>query len=240
MCTFPRNPEPPLAIELYWGSGSTPSWRVMLALLLKGVPYTSHLLSFSKRETRTPEFLAMNPRGKVPTLRDGEFVLNESLAILAWLDRRFPEPGLFGRTPEEAGQIWRLCLEYENHGLPAANAVARPILFNGLPQDEAKVREGLPALHAELAALEKRVASGFLVGDRLSAADLVWFCGLQSLARAATRPAAASLDLGFWPLADHHPGLLNWAARIEALPGYDATFPPHWLESDPPSPRRLL
>ena len=56
-----------MALELYWGSGSTPAWRVLLALTYKELPFTSNLLSFSKRETRTPAFLAMNPRGKVPT-----------------------------------------------------------------------------------------------------------------------------------------------------------------------------
>jgi glutathione S-transferase len=228
-----------MAIELYWGSGSTPSWRVLLALLAKGLPYTSHLISFSKRETRTPEFLALNPRGKVPTLKDGELVLNESLAILAYLDRRYPEVPLFGTTPEEAGQVWRWCLEFENHAGPTASAVIRPILFNTLAQDEAKVREGIPALHAELAAFDKAVAGGFLVGNRLSAADLVWFAGLQFVVRGATRPAAAPFDLGVYPFEGRYPNLLRWARTIESLPGYEATIPPHWLESDPPSPKRL-
>ncbi len=45
-----------MALEVYWGSGSGPSWRVLLALAAKGVPFESKLLSFSKRENRTPEF----------------------------------------------------------------------------------------------------------------------------------------------------------------------------------------
>ncbi len=62
---------------------------------------------------------------------------------------------------------------------------------------------------------------------------------MQQVVRAATRPAAKALDLGLYPLATRWPALVPWAARIEALPGYAATMPPHWLESDPPSPTRL-
>jgi glutathione S-transferase len=228
-----------MSIELYWGSGSTPAWRALLALAVKGLPYESHLLSFSKRETRTPEFLALNARGKVPVLKDGDVVLNESLAILAYLDSRYPDPPLFGRTPEETGKVWRLVMEFENHGGPAITTVGRPILFNTLAQDETKVREGLPLLHEELATLEKRVANGYLVGTSISAADIVWFCGLQYLARAATRPSAAALDLGVWPFSNRYPGLVAWAANVEAIPGYEDTIPPHWLEGENASPRRV-
>ena len=43
-------------------------------------------------EHKAPEYQKMNPRGRVPTLKDGDFVLYESLAILAYLDRKHPEP----------------------------------------------------------------------------------------------------------------------------------------------------
>ena len=81
-----------MAIEVYWVSGSPFSWRVMLALEFKGLPYQAHLLEMSKRQHKTPEFLAINPRGEVPALRDGEVVVAESIAILAYLDRMYPEP----------------------------------------------------------------------------------------------------------------------------------------------------
>jgi len=227
-----------LSIELYWGSGSTPAWRVLLALAVKNLPYTSHLLSFSAGDTRKPEFRALNPRGKVPTLKDGDLVINESLAILAYLDSAYPQAPLFGRTPAETGAVWRFVMEFESHGNPTISAVARPILFGTLAADEAKVREGVPALHAELDTLAERVASGWMVGGAISAADLVWYCGLQQLVRAATRPAAEALDLGVWPLAARWPAIVRWANAIEALPGFDATVPPHWREGAVPSPDR--
>jgi len=64
-----------MAIELYWGSGSPFSWRVMLTLEVKGLAYESKLLEFSKGQNKSPAYLRLNPRGKVPTLKDGDFVL---------------------------------------------------------------------------------------------------------------------------------------------------------------------
>src|ERR1043165_4970003 len=101
-------------MEIYWGAGSPYAWRVLLAAEIKRIPYESRLLEFSKGALRTPEFLALNPRGKVPVIRDGDFVLAESLAILAYLDRKQPEPPLFGRTAEEAGRIGQAIADFES------------------------------------------------------------------------------------------------------------------------------
>lgn len=228
-----------MSIELWWGSGSTPAWRVMLGFALKGVPYEQHLLSFSAGDTRKPEFLAINPRGKVPTIREGAFTLHESLAILSWLDRRNPSPPLFGRTAEEHGLVWMHCLEYENHGVKIFDPIARPILFGRAQAEADAIRAAIPAMHEELSRLQRAVASGALVGDTLSAADIVWFAGLQFLVHTTTRPAAAAFDLGLLPLGERYPQILAWAQRLEAIPGYEATQPPHWFAGDAPSQRRL-
>ena len=54
-----------MAIDVYWGSGSPYSWRVLLALEYKRLQYTSHILQFSKQEHKSPHMLALNPRGRV-------------------------------------------------------------------------------------------------------------------------------------------------------------------------------
>ena len=97
-----------MALELYWGSGSPYSWRVQLALEYKRLDYESHELQFSKQEHKSPQMLRMNPRGRVPVLKDGELVVFESLACLYYLDRKYPDPPLFGRTPEEAATVVRV------------------------------------------------------------------------------------------------------------------------------------
>src|SRR6266511_3681955 len=88
-----------MAIKLYWGSGSPFAWRVMLTLEVKGLAYESKLLEFSKGEHKAADYLRLNPRGKVPTLQDDDFVLYESLAIMTYLDRHYPEPPILMLLP---------------------------------------------------------------------------------------------------------------------------------------------
>lgn len=94
-----------MTYEIYWISGSPYAWRALLGLAIKGVDYQSRILQASEREHKAPWFLHMNPRGKVPVLKDGDTVVYESLAILAYLDVKHPEPPLFGATPEETARI---------------------------------------------------------------------------------------------------------------------------------------
>jgi glutathione S-transferase len=218
-------------MEIFWGSGSGPAWRVLLAAEIKKIPYTSRLLSFTNGEHKTPEMLALNPRGKVPVLRDGNFSLYESVAILAYLDAKYPEPSLFGKTPEEIGITWRMVLELEHYAGPALSKVSRPLLFRQLPEKEAEVLEGRAHMHDELAKLEAQLQGHtWLGGNRISAADVVALPFLMQLLRGANRPEAAALDLGIEPLERHYPRLATWKAYMEALPGYERTFPPHWRD----------
>src|ERR687896_1376836 len=118
-----------MALEVYWGSGSPFAWRVLLMLEVKRLTYQSNLLEFSKGEHKASGFLKLNPRGKVPVLKDDDFVLSESLAIIAYLDKKYPEPPLFGTSPQETGLIWRAIMEMENYLLSPADKLVRPIFF---------------------------------------------------------------------------------------------------------------
>ena len=221
-----------MALEVFWGSGSGPSWRVLLALTVKKIPFESRLISFQKGEHKSPEILAANPRGKVPTIRDGEFALYESLAIMQYLDRKYASTPLFGTDAESLGTVMRVIAEHENYASPAGTAITRPLLFGAFDDDKrAAVVAALPALREELARLEARLTSGdYLALDTLSAADLFVFPSVKTLERALSKPAADTFEHGMKPLAKAFPKLAAWVARIEAIPGYDKTYPPHWRE----------
>lgn len=220
-----------MALEVFWGSGSGPAWRVLLALAVKGVPYESRLLSFSKGEHKTEEMLAMSPRGKVPVIRDGDFTLSESLAILHYLDRKYPTPKLFGETPEETGRIMRTIMEHECYGVSALSAFARPLLFGRLDAQRDQVLLAVDGARAELARLEAALGeTETLSGKAIGAADIFVFPQLKSLERAFGKPGADTLDHGLGPLGTTFPKVQAWMHRIEALPGYEATYPPHWRE----------
>lgn len=81
-----------MALTFYYGSGSPYAWRVWLALEHKQLPYEQKVMSFSAGDLTKPDFLAINPRHKVPAIVDDGFALYESQAILEYLDERYPAP----------------------------------------------------------------------------------------------------------------------------------------------------
>jgi len=226
-----------MSMELYWGSGSSFAWRVMLALEVKKLPYESHLLEFSKKQHKSADYLKLNPRGLVPTLKDGAFALGESLAIIAYLDKKQPEPPLLGRSAAETALVWRGISEAISYLDPAAIRVAGPIFFGTAAEKGDDVRAAAKQVHDELARMEQRLkAASWLAVDSLSAADIVAYPTVEILLRAAGKEAAKPFDLGLLPFADRYPATAAWRERVRALPGYDKTYPPHWRQADTARP----
>jgi glutathione S-transferase len=222
-------PQSPL--ELFWISGSPYAWRVQLALEVKRLPYASRLLDASKGDLKTPQYLALNPRGQAPTLKDGDDVLTESLAILVYLDRKYPQAPLFGADARESARIWRLISEYLSYLDRPAGRVITPIYSGKIAENRDDIRAAVPRVHAELALLEGNLgAAPWLGGDALCAADLAIYPFIKSLLRAAGKEAATPLDLGLLPFEARYPRLAAWAGRVEQLPGYQNTYPPHWRQ----------
>lgn len=218
-----------MAIEVFWGSGSPYAWRVLLALEYKRLPYVSHLLQFSKQEHKSPQMLAMNPRGKVPVLRDGDYVCFESLAILYYLDRKYPQPPLFGRSPEEAGTIMRVIAEYQAYVEPHLTTIARAVFAGDDDLNGEQVTAAMHLMGREARTIEGRLSkSEWIVGEHYSAVDMVIFPGIQLLKRALEKPHAAVLASRFMPVEVNYPALGRWLARVAAQPGYERTYPPHW------------
>jgi len=216
-------------MEVFWISGSPFSWRVLLALELKRAPYQSRLLERAKGGTRTPEFLALNPRGKVPTVRDGDVVVYESLACVAYVDRKHPDPPLFGRTPAEAARIWREVAQQIAYVDEPFEAVTLPLWFGRAEQEAEQMRAHVPRVTEELARLEATLARDpWLAGATPTAADCFAYPFVRALERGLDKPAAAAFAFPYAPLRVRHPSVAAWMARVEALPGYERTFPPHW------------
>lgn len=220
-----------MAIEIYWGSGSPFAWRVLLAAELKGIDYESHQIQFSKKEHKSPQFLAMNPRGKVPTLRDGDFAIGESLAIMVYLDRRFPQPALFGKDAREAAVIMRGVCDCMFQIDTRADRLVRPAFHGTLEARMDDAVEAAGELAAELDGIDKEMnGSKWWLGDAISAADLFLYPGLQLMERVLPKTGLASIIDPLLPLADKFPNIARWEKRIEAFPWFDKTYPPHWKE----------
>jgi glutathione S-transferase len=164
-------------------------------------------------------------------LKDGDYVCFESLAILHFLDRKFPEPPLFGRSAEEGGTIMRVICEYQAYAEEHIMKIVYAILFQGVEERMDEVARSMHIVASEARTIEGRLStSSWLVGDSFSAADIVIFPGIQMLLRALERREAQELRTRLLPLEANYPAVAAWITRIEALPGYQRTYPPHWRE----------
>jgi glutathione S-transferase len=220
-----------MALEIYYISGSPFAWRAMLALSLKGLTFKAHRLDPSKGENKTPEYLAMNPHGKVPVLKDGDLTLYESTAILAYLERSYPEVPLFGHTAIDGALIWQRTMEVENLLVPILGNVALPVFRGTVDGSEDGINEGLLNLKAELNRYSAWLEDNdFMAGPSVSAADITLYPALAMLARIASTFDAEKISADFLPLESNFPEVAAWMRRVEALDGFDAVYPPHWRE----------
>jgi glutathione S-transferase len=215
-----------MAITFYYGSGSPYAWRVWLALEHKQLPYEQVVLSFSAGDLRKPDYLALNPRGKVPTLRDDEFTLYESAAIVEYLDEAYPVAGepLFPGGPRERALVRRIIREADAYLADAMEGLVGQLFFRQPAEwDLEAIARSREEYLEELSRLESNLHNPYLAGP-LSAADLTVYPMIGLLRRLEKRKP----DLGI--SAEMGPNLVAWKERMEKLPFFEKTYPPHWRE----------
>jgi PAS domain S-box-containing protein len=138
---------------------------------------------------------------------------------------------LFGHTAEEAGTIERVICEYQSYAEEHMMRIIQAILFQGVEGRMEEIERTLGHVLREAATIEQRLTtSAWLVGEGFSSADIVVFPGIQMLLRSLERREAHDLRARFLPLESNFPAIAAWIGRIQALPGYERTVPPHWKE----------
>jgi glutathione S-transferase len=185
-----------MSLTFYFGSGSPFAWKVWLALEHKGIAYTPKRLSFDADETRKPEFLAINPRGRVPAIVDDGFALFESLAITLYLSRKTGKLWPKDVRGEGVAFQWTMWAATEVEG--ALGGWFYHTRF--LPEAERKpevAQESAAKLPRRFDVLEGALAqSPWLAGDSFGIADL-------NVAAVTYRAPAFGLER--WPrIADWH------------------------------------
>lgn len=212
-----------MSIELHAIAGSPFSWRIHLAMLFKGIDFEFVTVQASAGGLRTPEFLAMNPRAKIPVLCDGDVVLYESKAILEYLEERFPDaPSLFPSELGARARARRLINEIDHYYFEGADVLSSNLYFKK-PEDRdgAAIEKARAIVEKELAYFESQVQGEFLAGT-LGAADFALYPWLAHLARYELRKPELGLT------AKLGPKLSALMQNIEALPYYAETYPAHW------------
>jgi maleylpyruvate isomerase len=164
---------------------SSASYRVRIALNLKGLSADHLPHHLRKGEQRDPAYLAINPQGLVPTLQDDlGVILTQSLAIIEWLDETHPEPPLLPTDPLRRAKVraFAMVLACDTHPVQNLKVLAR-LRELGLPDEQVTGwaawanREGLTACET----LIENVPGPFCFGAGPTLADL---CLVPQLANA--------------------------------------------------------
>jgi maleylpyruvate isomerase len=195
---------------------SSASYRVRIALNLKGVRADNLPHHLRKGEQCAPAYLALNPQGLVPTLENDEgAIITQSLAIIEWLEETHPEPPLLPKDPLRRAKVraFALAVACDIHPVQNLKVLAR-LRQLGLPEE--KVTEWAAWANREgLTACEKLIASEqgpFCFGAAATMADI---CLVPQLANARR----FGVDVSAFPR------LLQAEAAAKALPAFADAAP---------------
>jgi glutathione S-transferase len=212
-----------MALTLYYLSGSPYAWRVWLALEHKRIPYGLKTMSYDAGDFKRPDFLALNPRHRVPLIVDDGFALYESAAIVEYLADKHPgAPPLFSSDLRERAVQRRMVREADQYFATALEHLVDAVLFTPPERwSDERIAAARSDIRDELARWETTIAGDYLAGP-LSAVDFTLFPQIALVHRMDKRkPGAWSADwLG--------PKMNGWVNRMETLACGQATWPPHW------------
>lgn len=188
-----------------------------LALAEKGLAYKR--VEVNPFAEPLPEYLALHPFGRVPTLVHDGFVLYETGAIIRYVDRSFAGPALQPNSPRALARMDQLIGIIDSYGYwPMVRQVFSNRVFRaaaGRPVDETEITRGLSGSAKVLAALETLASGPFLVGPDLSLADL-HVGAMVAYFTLAPEGAAALAE---------YPRLAAWWARVSQRASFVASDP---------------
>ena len=197
---------------IIYGSPLSPFVRKTLAYISeKGLTVELKPVGLGSQD---PAFREASPFGKIPAFRDGDFAISDSTAIITYLEAKFPEPALIPADPAaRARTIWfeefSDTMVVGSGGKIFFNRIVSP-RFLGKPGDEALAAQGEKEMGPLLDYLEKIIpASGFLVEDRLTLADIAVASPFVNLSHCEVEVSVGD-----------HPKLAAYLAKILSRPSF--------------------
>jgi glutathione S-transferase len=197
-------------MRLYYHPLSSNSRRALLTAYHIGLDLELVPVDLSSGEHKTPDYLRLNPNGRIPTLVDGRFELWESHAIMQYLADRSPEQDIYPRDVAARADVNRWLFWSACHFAPAAaliirERVSKKILGGSDPPDPLEIARGEALLPQAALVLDRRLAGKqWIAQDRLTLADF-------AIAAPLMHASAAQL-----PITEFE-NLQAWFARVQAL-----------------------
>ncbi len=181
----------------------------MTALEQTGASYEVQAVDIMRGEQKSPDYLAVNPQGKVPALKIGESVLTENVAILLYLADRFPQAGLLPSPPAlvDRAKIWSDLVYCSSTLHPLARQIRAPFHYSSKTPEDV-LAKGTESIKPVLAMLENRFAAGsWWYGAHWSIIDV--YISWVSLTVAST-----GFDMSSYPAVNEH------NARVRLHPSF--------------------
>jgi len=202
-------------MKLYQQSLSSASLKVRALIHELGLNCEMISVDMSKGAHKAPDFLAMNPNGKIPVLEDNGFVVWESNAILCYLAALKPESGLMPTDPKGQALVQQW-LQWQATTLgPSTTEVMMQTVYArlmGRQKDEAKLAAGLEKVRRDLATLETALASKEYLCGKLTIADFSLVSSLQP-----------RVPMGFD--LEAFPKVKAWVGRLESRESVRQSMP---------------
>jgi maleylacetoacetate isomerase/maleylpyruvate isomerase len=203
-------------MELFNYYRSSASYRVRIALALKGLDYAYRPVHLAKNEQFNESYAAVSAARLVPLLRDGDHALTQSLAIIEYLDETHPTPPLLPAAPAERARVRALAMDIACEIHPLNNLRVLRYLVRDLKVSEDDknrwyrhwVETGLEVVERQLAAWP----STFCHGDAPTLADCCLVPQIFNARRFECR-------------LDHVPNVVRVFDACMALPAFEATRP---------------
>ena len=197
-------PERP--IKLYDFASSPNCQRVIVVMEEKKLPYEKVPVDLKKMEQKKPDFLKLNPYGKVPVIIDGATVLYESLIINEYLEEKYPETPLLPKDPAKRAKA-RILLDYGmNHLDGPYQKIRKEMMKDEKERDQQLIEDARKELKRLLGRLERKLG------------DQPYLAGEFSLVDAALIPRFVRLA-GMRVLPDPSlPNLVKWIERMQQRP----------------------
>jgi glutathione S-transferase len=206
-----------MTIELYVFPPSPRAFKVMAVANHLGLDWTLKMIDFRKGDQKAPQYAALNPNMKMPTLKDGDYVLGESNAIGQYLALQKPESGLFPRNERARldvtrWQFWDLAHWDPACAVFAFEYVAKPVVLGIGEPDMAAIEKGTEAFHRVAQVLDGQLKNKkYVTGDTLTLADF------------SLGSAMNFAEMAHYPV-DAYGEIKRWYATLRDLPAWQKTL----------------